>query len=312
MIFLVELGIFAYFYYKNQDPGNLILNQIGPVTAPTPLFGIYGTGTVGPLAKPMGVTVYNRNVFVTDMENRRVVVFDYDGNPLFAFGKQGADKGQFGYPYGITVDGSGQIYVADMYNGKISVFSQDGKFIKYFADSKEAGLQKPAGLFFFNNNIFVTDVGTHKVMAFDLSGKKVLEFGKKGSANGELLSPNCVTVTPQFIYVSDTANDRVVKYDRSGKFIAVNLGDNKGNPQASSFINTRGVAVDGRNILYIISNLTNQLWGFDEQGRRAFEPVGTVGQENNQFSFPNGIYIDNQGRIFIADTLNGRVMVYQN
>jgi DNA-binding beta-propeller fold protein YncE len=311
LILLLQLGIFAYFYYKNQDLSNVVLNKIGPVAAPTPLFGIYGSGTMGSLQKPMGVTVYNRKVYVTDTESRRVAVFDYDGNPLFVFGKQGLDKGQFQFPYGITIDNAGQIYVADMYTAKISVFTQDGQFIKYFADGKDKHFQKPAGLFFFDNTIFVTDVGLHKVMAFDTEGKKVLEFGKKGNANGDLMSPNCVTVTKDTIYVSDTGNDRVEKFDRNGKFVAVNTGDQQ-NKQGSAFINTRGVGVDGRNILYVVSSLTNNLWGFDSDGHKSFQPVGTVGQANDQFNSPNGMFIDGQGRIYIADSSNQRIIVYQN
>jgi DNA-binding beta-propeller fold protein YncE len=312
LILLLQVAIFAYFYVRNMDPGNVVLNKLGPASAPTPVFGIYGSGTMGALQKPMAVTVNNRKVFVSDTGNHRIAVFDYDGNPLYTFGKH--DNVQLQFPYGITIDDAGQLYVADLYANRISVFSQDGKFIKYFAegkDGKEKQFQSPAGLFYFDNTIFVSDVGANKLVAFDTQGNKVLEFGKKGKGNGEFVSPNAVTVTKDAIYVSDTGNDRIQKFDRTGKFLAINIGDQQ-TKQTSAFVNTRGVGVDGKNVLYIISSLTNNLWGFDSQGKKAFNPVGGSGQENGQLSIPNGLYIDGQGRIYIADSGNQRIMVYQN
>lgn len=309
-IFVIQAAIFTYFYLANRDPGKVIGNVAGVTQAPVPIFGIYGDSSMGNLKKPMAVTTYGRKIFVSDTDNQRIAVFDYDGKPLYSFGKDGTGQGEFKFPYGITVDNSGKVYVADLITGKISVFDQSGKFIKYFADDQKI-FQKPAGLFFFDNQIFVTDVQQHQVTAFTLDGQKTLELGKKGNGDGELSSPNAVTVTKDFIYVSDTGNDRVEKFNRSGQFIATITGSDS-LTQGSGFVNVRGVAVDGKGTLYVVSNLTNKLWGIDKSGKPAFDPVGELGDENNQFGQPNGMYIDDQGRIYIADSLNQRIMVYQN
>lgn len=315
-IFLVQAAVFTYFYQANRDPSKLVGNVLEFNTftasgAPTPQFGIYADSTMGTLLKPMAVTVFERKIFVSDTDNQRVAVFDYDGKPLYTFGKSGVGQGEFQFPYGITVDNAGKVYVADLYSGKISVFDQAGNFIKYFADDAEKLFQKPAGLTFFDNQIFVTDVQQHKVMVINLDGKKVLEFGKKGNGEGDLSSPNAVTVTKEFIYVSDTGNDRVEKFDRAGKFLS-SINGSDTSEKESNFVNVRGVAVDGRGTLYVVSNLTNKIWGIDKNGQKSFEPIGEIGVENDQFSQPNGMFIDGQGRIYIADSLNRRVMVYQN
>jgi len=311
LILLIQAGIFAYFYFKGRDLSNTVLNKLGPVQSPTPVFGIYGSGSIGPLSKPMAVTVHDRNVYVSDTGNARVAVFDYNGQPLFTFGKDGQDKGQFKFPYGITVDNAGLIYVADLYNGNIQVFSSDGKFIKYFLDPQAKIVSEPAGLVYFDNTIYVTDVALHKVMAFDLNGKKVLEFGTAGKGKGEFASPNTIAVTRDRIYVVDTGNDRFETFDRSGKFISESNGSEAG-AKSSSLLNPRGVGVDGRGTVYVVSNLTNNVFGFDQEGKKPFAPFGEPGSEDNQFRLPNGLYVDDQGRIFITDTVNQRVMVYQN
>jgi DNA-binding beta-propeller fold protein YncE len=61
-------------------------------------------------------------VFVTDTGNKRVVVFDSDGNYITKFGSTGLGPGQFDEPVGIAVDEAGQVFVADTWNQRIQVF----------------------------------------------------------------------------------------------------------------------------------------------------------------------------------------------
>ncbi|MHB1404928.1 MAG: hypothetical protein ACYCV0_04955 [Desulfitobacteriaceae bacterium] len=37
-----------------------------------------------------------------------------------------------------------------------------------------------------------------------------------------------------------------------------------------------------------------------------------MGTNDDQFQLPNGLTIDDQGRIYVTDTVNGRLAVYQN
>ena len=55
-------------------------------------------------------------VYVTDTGNKRVVVFDADGNFITEFGSAGLDAGQFDEPVGITVDKNGTVYVVNTWN----------------------------------------------------------------------------------------------------------------------------------------------------------------------------------------------------
>jgi len=311
VMLLIFIVVFAYFFWKGRNPADVMLNNVGPVSQPTPLFGIYGSGKMGTLRKPMAVTVYDRRIFVSDTDNQRVAVFDYNGNPLFTFGKRGTDKGQFQFPYGIVADNSGLVYVADLYNGNIQVFDQNGKFIKYFVDPKANLFMQPAGLFFYNNKIYLADVAKNEVLAFDLDGKKVLEFGKKGTGPGELSTPNAVAVSGDRIFVSDTGNARVQVFDQTGKLLAINTGDEP-KVKNSLFVNNRGVGVDGRGTLFVVSNLTSKIFAFDKNGHKPYPPFGSPGNEDTQFQLPNGLFIDNQGRLYFTDTMNQRVMVYQD
>ena len=53
--------------------------------------------------------------------NHRVQIFDPNGNFLRSFGCQGTGDGKFSYPWGITTDPLGFIYVCDKENHRVQV-----------------------------------------------------------------------------------------------------------------------------------------------------------------------------------------------
>jgi len=57
------------------------------------------------------------------------------GRFLRTFGSQGAADGKFNYPWGITTDSMGFIYVCDKENHRIQVFQSDGTFVGKFGSS---------------------------------------------------------------------------------------------------------------------------------------------------------------------------------
>ena len=73
----------------------------------------------------------DNRVFVTDTGNKRVVVFDLDGNFITQFGVAGLGAGEFDEPIGLAMDAEGRLYVADTWNQRIQTFVQaeDGSFV---------------------------------------------------------------------------------------------------------------------------------------------------------------------------------------
>ena len=59
--------------------------------------------------------------------NSRVAKFDKNGNWVKALGERGSAPNQFNTPHGITVDTTGNIYVADRGNRRVQVFNPDLK-----------------------------------------------------------------------------------------------------------------------------------------------------------------------------------------
>jgi len=77
-------------------------------------------------------TIRNR-IYIVEMFNHRVRVFDRNGNWIRDFGQEGFEgpPGYFYLPNGIAVDNSGNIYVADFWNRRVQKFNSNFQFVAW-------------------------------------------------------------------------------------------------------------------------------------------------------------------------------------
>jgi DNA-binding beta-propeller fold protein YncE len=89
--------------------------------------------TEGNFGAPFAAAVdKDRNLYVTDMLNNRIEVFDADGNFVRTWGKIGDAVGEFGRPKGISVDSDGHIWVVDSALDRVTIFGNDGTVLMAF------------------------------------------------------------------------------------------------------------------------------------------------------------------------------------
>jgi len=145
-----------------------------------------------------------------------------------SFGSFGAADGQFVLPRGVAVDGSGNIYVADVGNNRFQVFNSAGVHQLSFGSfgAADGQFNFPFGVAVDGSgNIYVSDTNNNRIQVFNSAGTHQLSFGTLGSADGQFNSPIGVAVDGSGnIYVSDTANHRIqVFFDPlvGGEFIPI-------------------------------------------------------------------------------------------
>ena len=66
------------------------------------------------------------HLHVTDAVGQMVKVYDVSGDKpayLYSFGDFGNGEGQFNFPSDILVDTSGRVYITDMQNGQVQIWS---------------------------------------------------------------------------------------------------------------------------------------------------------------------------------------------
>lgn len=171
---------------------------------------------------PRGIAVDSQGrVYIADTGNKRIVVFDSDGNYISEFGSAGFDPGQFDEPVGVAVSNDGTVYVTDTWNQRIQSFipSQDGTVFlpsmqwdvnAWFGQSLD---NKPFIAVGPNGDVFITDPEGFRIVQFTSTGQFVRTWGDYGVNADEIGLAAGVTVDPLGnVWVSDAGNNRIMKF----------------------------------------------------------------------------------------------------
>jgi DNA-binding beta-propeller fold protein YncE len=192
------------------------------------LFGQYGPGDAGgqgALYGPRGIVLGpDGRVYVADTGNKRVQVFDPDGQFAFQWGGGGVLEGYLDEPVGLAVGPNGappsaaSIYVADTWNRRVQVFDADGTFLRQWSIAGwDTGLpdEKPYLAVDAEGYVYVTDPGHYRVLVFDDVGNYVLSFGQYGFDERSFALPSGIAVGADgSVYVTDAHGGRVLVFDR--------------------------------------------------------------------------------------------------
>lgn len=140
-------------------------------------FGKKGRG-VGELLGPQYLDVdTSNNVYVSDFGNSRIVVFDNDGNGLFAFGESTPLFTGLKAPTGVAFVNEA-IYVADAVSGTIYMFDTAGNYLDYLVPA--GTFKQPEALKHWGDYLLVSD--SNSVYAVDLTSGAVTQVSNTGNA----------------------------------------------------------------------------------------------------------------------------------
>jgi hypothetical protein len=79
--------------------------------------------TTGVRSSPYAhIITTDQNLWISDGGTNRVVKYDLDGHYLYGWGGPGGQPGQFNGPHSITVDQEGNLYLAEVFNGRVQKF----------------------------------------------------------------------------------------------------------------------------------------------------------------------------------------------
>ena len=208
------------------------------------------------LAHPWGVTVNDSNeIFVSDRDNNRIVVFNENGGFLRSFGQN-----VLNCPNGLITDKTGRIFVGNRRDNKILVFRSNGEYVStihsgeslreprgisldtqgnlivcdtgnkcvrlispqgdIFKTIGRDELHKPVACWYYEDKIFVSDHDAHIICVFHTDGRFLNKFGSYGDASGEFNGPGGLAVNKTgHILVCSFYNHRVQVFTLEGKFV---------------------------------------------------------------------------------------------
>jgi DNA-binding beta-propeller fold protein YncE len=170
---------------------------------------------------------------------------------LLAWGSQGSGPGQFYNPWGVAVDSSGNVYVADYGNDRVEKFTSSGTFVTQWGSvgSGPGQFVVPVGVAVDSSgNVYVADTGNNRVQKFTGSGSFITQWGL-----GLFNYPIGVAIDSSGnVYVVDSGNNRVVKFTGDGKYIT----------QLGNSTTPSGVAIDSSGNVYVTDSGNNRVQKF--------------------------------------------------
>ncbi len=185
-------------------------------------FGQSGTGAVDSFYGPRGIAVDSQGrVFVSDTGNKRIVVFDADGNFITQFGSAGLDPGQFDEPVGVTVDKEGNVYVTDTWNQRVQVFVPSTDGLEYLPSKQwdvygwfgQSVDNKPFIAVNDIGHVFITDPEGYRVMEFDADSQLLRVWGDLIDSNTGLGLASGIAIDPEgHVWVTDGVYNRIVRF----------------------------------------------------------------------------------------------------
>ena len=261
-------------------------------------FGTEGTGD-GEFSYSYGIaTDLSGNVYVSDTTNNRIQKFDNDGNFITKWGANdgdgtsGAGDSEFNNPRGITTDSSGNVYVADMGNGRIQKFDSSGTYISQFACNAQSVALDSFG------NIFI--VGSEEIQKYDSSGVFISQFGTSGSGDGQFSGLSDIAIdSDNNIYAVEENGNRVQKFDSAGTYVSQFGTSGSGNGQ---FDIPRGIALDSSGNIYIADTYNDRVQKFYNSGT-FIELIGSDFSDailaySVAASADGGAYVPHLGQVF--------------
>ncbi|HLL92707.1 MAG TPA: hypothetical protein VK252_07180, partial [Solirubrobacteraceae bacterium] len=209
-------------------------------------------------------------------------------------------EGMLRFPEAVAVDAQGDVYVADQLSYVVQKFTAGGTFeTEWGSYGGGHGQFGPIGGLATDaaGDVYVVDSSHNRIQKFDPNGNFLTSWGHRGSEPGEFnfgSSQNYtqppgggIAVAGNYVYVADSGNDRVERFNpQGGEPLA--WGSYGSGPGQFSY--PRGVAANESEVI-VSDDDNHRLEKFTPNG--AFEAaVGTQGAGPEQFSFPYGVALD--------------------
>jgi sugar lactone lactonase YvrE len=249
-------------------------------------------------------------------------------------------------PRGVAVDEEGNLLIADTKNnrvrrvdaatGVITTVAGGGMAVNEEVRATDAALRFPTGLAVDRvGNIFIMDSNTNRIRRVDVDGiiKTVAGNGQGGFSGDGGLATNAslrLGSTDFFgsialdkaghLFIADSGNSRVRRVDATTGIITtvagggMNFPDSEGPATGARLSVAYGIAIDGKDNLFIADSANNRIRKVDASGKIttiAGSGIGFGGDGGQalraRLLFPTSIVVDGSNNLIIADTFNNRI-----
>lgn len=148
--------------------------------------------------KPSDVLIADNKLFITDIKNHRILVFDKaTDQQLYTIGSVGSKQGELFYPTNLALGPDSHLYVSETGNFRVQKFTLDGKFVKSFG-KVGTGLgqfARPKGVAVdHEGRIHVVDAAFENVQIMDKEGRLLMFYGEPGNDKANINLPTDIFI----------------------------------------------------------------------------------------------------------------------
>lgn len=177
-------------------------------------------------------------------------------------------------------------------------------------------LVEPVGVAMYAGRFYVADSSSGRVLVFDRFGQYLYDFlvGNK-NAQGEIEkgTPVGIAVSVGRIYVADVVSKKIFIYNAMGNLLS--SLDPKWSGK-SAIVRPSAVSIWSQQYfggvkIYLTDVGAHRFDVMDMSGQIEMV-VGSKGKGDAEFLFPNGIAADANQKIFVSDSNNGKIQVFNS
>ena len=216
------------------------------------------------------------------------------------------------FPQAIAIGPDGNVYVGDQGSHVVQVFTPQGQFLRTVgaAGQRPGELSAVGALAVADDGSLLVADGRNRIDRFHPGGSLLNSWGSAGTDVGQFLfgggrgndagAGGGLATSNGLLYVADSGNDRIQRFTVQGTQASVIL-------PPGELSHPKGLAVRGTR-LYIADDQRHRVLVTDTGGRILGSVGGGSGSAPGQLNFPYGVALDPQGRLFVADNLNHRIV----
>ncbi|HPO13474.1 MAG TPA: carboxypeptidase regulatory-like domain-containing protein [Candidatus Hydrogenedentes bacterium] len=248
---------------------------------------------------PIDVAVRGNVVYVSDSLNGRVKKFTLDGQLITNLA--------VGYPFGLTTDAAGNLYVADQEG--ILKYDTAGALVLSIVtvdvpgegESEEVWPSDVAVA--ENGDIYLVARFRILVQQYDASGQFIRQWDE-GPSSQEGAERNGIDVGANGrVYVSDVLGNRVKVYTPEGQWL-FDIPAPAPPEGASGFYGPAGMTVDASGFVYVAELYNGRVLRFTPEG------VLDASWGIESLASPGGVGVDSTGNVYVAEIAADRVQKF--
>jgi sugar lactone lactonase YvrE len=308
------------------DLGNKRVVVIDAATG-TPL-SAWSVVLPSPIGISAGVDQFGNGVILVSQDTKnQVSEYSPAGSFVRNIGSAtaGSGDGQLKAPRDSANDSSGNIYVVDYGNDRISKFTATGVWVKNWGSSGglDGQFRRPYGIDLdVNNTVYVADSTNHRIQVFDTDGTFLAKYGVAPPPNtqpgpGQFTMLRRVAVTPGVanptIYGADLWGYKVDRITQTAGFTFTYDHTFGGIPPTDGMFNEpSGVYVDASH-LYVADSVNQRMQIFDPSTYAYVSKWGERGWGGDLlgFNWPRDLTLSTAtNTVWVADTKNGRLVEF--